>query len=425
MVLCAGSLFASPLRCAIEPDHTNHIYSCGETATFTVVFTETNGAPASAGSVNASLDNFGQKSVAKVQWDLTATNRFTISGKLDEPGFLRLTVSGKDIKRTVWGVGYEPEKIKKGSPSPSDFDDFWRDARARFNREVPSEPIITHIPERTTDAFDFYRISFATYGGRVHGYMTVPKDKSLAPFPVNFEVSAAGFGGWTNDLGGRKDCICLRFGVYPFEPHWKWKEMNLKASYDAMNENFKKDEGVIYSCHGISKSREDYFFYPVILALDRAVDWAAKRPDVDKSRIFYQGTSQGGGFGFYLVGLNHNFARAAFFVPACTDTMGYLKGRCSGWPCIVESQRAENKSATEKNAPYFDGANFASRIRCPVRVSVGFADTTCPPCAVYASFNEIPVSDKAMLHGFGMTHSCRADFYKRLNDWLFSLLATH
>jgi cephalosporin-C deacetylase-like acetyl esterase len=100
--------------------------------------------------------------------------------------------------------------------------------------------------------------------------------------------------------------------------------------------------------------------------------------------------------------------------------MGYLAGRQSGWPQIVEhnSSSPERRAAAEKWAPYFDGANFASRIRCPVRVAVGFSDVTCPPCAVYAAYNEIEVADKAIGHGIGMTHSCSQKFYSRFGDWV-------
>ena len=66
----------------------------------------------------------------------------------------------------------------------------------------------------------------------------------------------------------------------------------------------------------------------------------------------------------------------------------------------------------------FDGANFAARIRCPVRVAVGFADTTCAPCAVYAAYNAIPVKDKGIVHGIGMGHGCFGKFYSELGAWV-------
>ena len=58
-----------------------------------------------------------------------------------------------------------------------------------LSREVPLDAQMTKVPQRCTAAFDFYRISFATFGRRVYGYMSVPTDKAKAPYPVIFEVS--------------------------------------------------------------------------------------------------------------------------------------------------------------------------------------------------------------------------------------------
>jgi cephalosporin-C deacetylase-like acetyl esterase len=51
-------------------------------------------------------------------------------------------------------------------------------------------------------------------------------------------------------------------------------------------------------------------------------------------------------------------------------------------------------------------------------VAVGFSDVVCPPCAVYAAYNEIKVKDKAIGHGIGMTHSCFSSFYTQYGKWL-------
>ena len=313
-------------------------------------------------------------------------------------------------------AGYE-----KGSPSPSDFDDFWASAKAKLAAEVPLDAKMKKVAERSTAAFDFYRVDFATFGRRIYAYMSVPTDKAKAPYPVEIQVSAAGFGDYTNNMQGSGDTIKIFFSVYDWEPDWKWKETNLKARYDAMNDEYEKRYRCkLYSTAGITESREAYYYYPVMLGINRAVDWVCARPDVDHGRIWYQGTSQGGGFGFYLCALNRNFTRAAFFVPAITDTMGYLKGRKSGWPKIVESNSStpELKAAAERNAPYFDAANFASRITCPVRVAAGLSDNTCPPCAVTAAYNALGSRDKAIIYGKDMTHSCFGKLYERLGNWL-------
>ena len=419
VTLAGIASFAAPFKYVVTNDHADLLYRVGEEASFTVTVQDTNGVKAVAGALEVTLDNFGPRNQLRRTVDLAKENPFVVRGRLDEPGFLRLTAQAKGERPFHWGVGYEPQKLEKGSPTPDDFDAFWAAARAELAREVSLDAQMTRVPERSTADFDFFRISFATFGRRVYGYMSVPTDKTKAPFPVEFQVAAAGFGGWSNNMHGEKGLIRVFFSVYPFEPHWDWAKTGLKAKYDAMQSACYKKYGLAaYACSGIAASREDYFFYPVLLGIDRAVDWLAARPDVDPARFWYQGTSQGGGFGFYLTGLNRHFRRAVFYVPAITDTMGYLKGRQSGWPQIIERQLEAGKAAAEKYAPYFDGANFASRIRCPVRVAVGFADTTCAPCAVYAAYNEIKVKDKGIAHGFGMSHSCFPKFYKELGEWL-------
>ncbi|MBP5509570.1 MAG: acetylxylan esterase [Kiritimatiellae bacterium] len=428
VLVAASAVSAATYR--VDLDRADGVYRCGETATFSVRLLGKKNLSATERPF-AVLDNFGTTVLTNLPFDVSSTGVvFKVSGTLREPGFLRLSLPPTRNGRGdpfVFSAGFEPEKIRKGSPSPGDFDTFWSDARARLAREVPLDAQVTRVPERCTAAFDFYRISFATFGRRVHGYMSVPKDKSKAPFPVDFEVNAAGFGDWTNDMAGRGDAICVRFSVYPFAPDWKWRTSGLEAKYKEMDASLAARFGTPRYCQaGITESRETYFFYPVILGIDRAVDWVAARPDVDRSRFRYQGTSQGGGFGFYLCGLNRTFTRAAFYVPAITDTMGYLKGRQSGWPMVVENNSSTpvRRDAAERWAPYFDGANFASRITCPVRVAVGFSDTTCPPCAVYAAYNEIKVKDKAIGNGIGMTHSCRGHFYSKFGNWVRTSVAS-
>ena len=417
LVLFGSAARAASLDYAIVNDHADLLYACGERASFTVTVKEKGGAVPTAGVVSAQLDNFGPHEVASATWDLAVTNVFTLSGALAEPGFLRLTLRAKDTADKVWSVGYAPEKIRKGSPSPADFDNFWTEAREKVAREVPLDPQLVRVPERCTDQFDFYRLSVATYGRRVHGLLTVPKKGGR--HPVDFGINAAGFGGWTNDLSGRSDAVCVQMSVYPFEMDWNWEKKGLRQSlFEPFQAKMKKTYGAECWQAGIVQGRETYFYYPVILAIDRVVDWLAEQPYVEPQRFRYQGTSQGGGLGIMLVGLNRHFACAAFYVPAITDTLGHLKGRQSGWPRITESYgTAEEKAAVLKHAPYFDAANFMSRIACPVRVAVGFADTTCPPCAVYAAYNELKVEDKAIRHGFGMGHGCFGRFYDELGAW--------
>lgn len=419
LVLASQLEAVGMLAFEIVNNRTNLEYSVGELASFTVRVSKIGGECCEKNQIVATLDNFGPKKIATSIWNLADTNVFTVSGRLFEPGFMRLSLTVEGVTQRVWSVAYDPSKIVKGSMCPDDFDSFWEIARGRLAHEVPEDVQLERVPELSTTAFEYFRLSCATFGRRVFGYMSVPTNRKLMPYPVQFEVAAAGFGDWTNKMIGSPDRIKVFFSVYPWAPHWNWRGLGLNAAYEYMERAHVAENGPDsrYCTSGIADGRESYFYYPVILGIDRAVDWVLRRPDVDKSRIWYQGTSQGGGFGLILAGLSNRFTKVSVCVPAMTDTMGYLRGRQSGWPQLIERQQPQNRCEAAKWAPYFDAANFAARIACPVRVVVGFSDTTCAPCAVYAAYNEIKSADKAIAHGFGMGHLCLRRYYDAAETW--------
>ncbi len=429
--ISALCLFADPVVVEISSDRTNALYRCGDKVTFVVSGLTTNRQLAAEGKCKIVVDDFTAKGVLlSEEVDFSKGNPQKREFSFDKPGFYRCMAPkvgkidrfGKYILRDfVWGVGVEPERIEKGSPSPDDFDSFWAGERERLAREVPLDPVQTTVPEKTNRDFDYYRISFATFGGnRVHGYMSVPKDRSKGPFPVEFTVPGAGFGDWTNEMKPKKGRVCVFMSVFPFEPDWRWKKLKLEEErFAPMQKALKEKYGVgSYVLAGIAGRRDEYFYHSVVLGINRAVDWVASQPFVDKSRFWYSGTSQGGAMGLFLCGLNRTFTKAAIFVPAMTDTMGYLKGRVSGCPKPVERSPEGRREAAAANAPYYDAANFASRIVCKVRVAVGFSDVTCPPSAVYATYNELKCADRGIVHGIGMSHSCYGWIYEELDKWL-------
>lgn len=164
-----GASAAEPLRYAVAADRTTCVYARGETATFTVTVTGTNGQRVASGSVKASLDNFGPQAVAAaVEWDLAQTNVFTLAGRLDAPGFLRLNLSPAPQGNgpTVWSVAYEPEKIVKGSPSPADFDAHWAGERARLRREAPLDSQIVHGIGMTHSCFGTFYQELGAWAGK-------------------------------------------------------------------------------------------------------------------------------------------------------------------------------------------------------------------------------------------------------------------
>lgn len=319
---------------------------------------------------------------------------------LDRPGFLRFTATvGK--KKYMRSVPFETDRLVKGSPLPSDFMAYWRGEIAKMEADGRDEPTLMPVTGYGP-AFDAWRVRFATVRGKsVYGVLTVPKNRSKGPFPVRFEIPSAGQptptypASWIYSHRPEPNAVSMTIFVH-------CAEIDVKEVRDAYFERIRREHkekyGVgYYPLAGISDGREAYHFHPVFLGAVRAVKWLHSQPYVDTSRFTYQGSSQGGYFGFVLAGLTPYFTKVVAIVPAGTDTMGYLAGRCSGWPRLVEAQRAENKAAAEKWAPYFDAANFALSVTAPIRVVCGCIDTTCPPTCVTAAFNALSSKDKTLV----------------------------
>ena len=408
-------LHAAPYRFAISADRANCRYALGEEATFTVKCTDlAKGGENAGGEVEIRLDNFGSDVQLKRKVDPSKENPIIVRGKLDRPGFLRVVVRDPKVGpnlfdegrgSAVYSVGYAPEKIVQSVPRPADFVSYWRGEQARLEREVPLDPKVEKVESRSRGAFNFYLISFATFHGkRVYGALTEPK----APGKYPFLLCVPGAGpSWALDAMPKETgMIRVVINIHP-EPVPRDKKAAAK-SYP----------GGEYPIWGILEGREDYFYHDIWLGIDRAVSYLVKRDNVDRSQVLYTGGSQGGGSGLALMALNSAFTRGFVGVPAITDLTGCEAGRVSGWPRILE--RTKMADAARKNAPYFDGANFASMITIPIRVSVGLADTCCPPPAVYSGYNALRSTDKAIIESPGVGHRIPGSTTKQVDAWLRS-----
>ena len=426
-VIAATVLFpALALDFTISADHADCIYKLGEKTTFTVKATGTEGEDLSKGTIKWQLNNFGDKKLAEGEVQLPLKDgTFKVTGEQTEPGFLRLDVwkPARGAKKTMWGVLYNGKDIVPGTPYPEDFNDFWKKAVAQYDREV-TEPI--KVTEVAKDAkTTMYELVIPSVEGRhVWGYCSVPNNKSKAPFPVKVNVPGAGPASWGCDRSENE--ISLKVNVHYYDPvvlknekHKSPKCLAVQKEEDMAWAKKYPVDYVRYTVTGIAASREDYFYYGIILAANRAVNWVAARPDIDRTRFRYSGGSQGGGFGLILTGLNKNITAASVFVPAITDLLSSrISNRESGWPRLIESQKAENREAAAKNAPYFCGVNFARQITVPIRFEVGFIDTVCPPHAGHAAYNVCPSKDKDILYGIGQGHSVLPENKSKMYKWL-------
>ena len=372
-----------PWQLQATTDRPEALYSCGETARFTITVQRDQKPPPDA-KAKAVLSLDGGQTLESRDLDVSQ-GPVTVEGSLKEPGFLRLVVSVEaagERRQVLAGAGFEPERIRKASPEPADFAAFWEEGRRRL-AAIPPDVRLTRRDAECSATAEVFAISFANLEEtRIYGFLCVPLGRQ-GPFPAWVTVPGAGPGpfGAAGRNYAERGALALTMGVHAYDVG-TLSRAQIEAAYKELNAT------QTYSHHG-APDREAYYFRRAFLGIDRAISWLAARPDFDGKHLVIDGSSQGGGSALILTGLNPAITAAAANVPALCDHAGLLAKRNPGWPRLVKGATPEEQRPYLEMAGYFDAAHFATRIRVPAIVSAGFIDGTCSPSSVYAAYNEI------------------------------------
>jgi cephalosporin-C deacetylase-like acetyl esterase len=343
----------------------------------------------------------------------TGAEPATVQASLSEPGFVRCDVTfnaraTRPITATA-GAGIEPLKIKGSLPVPDDFDAFWAKQRAIVQGE-PIKPVLTPVesPDGSIETFDV-QIAGPAPGNNVSGYLARPKGATAKSLPAILYPHSAGVR--DSDLkhavrGARLNAITFDFNAHGL-PNGKG-EAFYKAQYP--DGPFKG-----YSSRGMN-DRDQMYFRGMYMRLMRALDFLTTLPEWDGKILIVEGSSQGGGQALVAAGLDPRVTLGLASVPAMCDHTGLVANQAAGWPRMLKLD-ADGKTdpAATQVVRYFDAMNFATRIKCPTIVSVGFIDKTCPPTSVFAAYNNIPAGvDKKIVMRVDMGHAFPADL---ISEW--------
>lgn len=355
----------------------------------------------------------GQPTEAEVEWltskdGLAPTNsgrlRLTngsgsISGKLDEPGFLscRVTFRPSDGKpvTALAGAGVDPLRIKPSLPVPRDFDRFWAAQKKRL-AAVPVNARLTPVksPEQGVACFDLQADSV---GAPVSGYFAKPESAQPRSLPIILTVHGAGVR--SSSLGGAADWARRGFLALDINAHGIPNGKPEQFYADLANGELRD-----YRTQG-RESREQVYFLGMFLRLVRANDFLTAQPEWNGKILVVHGSSQGGAQSIVAAGLDKRVTFFAAGVPAMCDHTGAAAGRISGWPKFVPlGPDGRPDPQVQEVARYYDAMNFAARTKAPGILTVGFIDTTCPPTSVYAAYHALK-SRKKIFNDPPSTHA--------------------
>ncbi len=294
----------------------------------------------------------------------------------------------------------ELEQVKPSLPVPGDFWKFWNE-KTRAVRGSRDEAVVTEVesPDPKVATFDVQVAVPGTKG--FSGYLAVPKGAKGKLLPaILFPHSAGVRGSQLNQAvkGAQMGCIALDFNAHGL-PNGK-----PGAFYTQLESGELKG----YSAIG-GGSRETSYFLGMYLRLIRAVDFMTNRPEWDGRHLIMYGSSQGGGQALIAAGLDDRVTLCLANVPAMCDQTAAVVQRTAGWPRMVEWAKMPRDVAR-----YFDSMNFATRIKCPVMMTVGLMDQTCAPSSVYAAYNSISAKKKIIPRP-GMGHAFPKDLIEEFD----------
>ncbi len=331
--------------------------------------------------------------------------------KLAVPGFLACTVTAEVDGKTYSSrgtAGFDPDHIQPTVANPSDFDQFWADARSELAK-VPIDAELTLLPDLCTSKTNVYHINLQNIGNsRFYGILSVPK--APGKYPALLNVPGAGIRPYGPDRRSEEGFITLSVGIH-----------GIPVNLDQVVYDNLRSGGLSQYWTVKLDDRDNYYYKRVYLGCVRAVDYIFSMESFDGENIAVNGGSQGGALSIVTAGLDPRIKYLAAFYPALCDLTGYLHGRTGGWPHMFRNYDEEVQPNWLKVAPYYDVVNFARRVKVPGWYSWGFNDVTCPPTSMYAAYNVIEASKELNLF-LETGHWTFPEQWEQANAWLFDQL---
>lgn len=423
-----GALFSGEQRIGgtllkVECDRAGNCqYSAGEEMRFTISAVEAKtGNPLPGSRVRCVVHQDGRLSET---WEKTLPEgRETLLLKAPEenPGWTLLTVSllnekGKKTGADVLcGALVEKDRIRTATPDPEDFDSFWKAQIDTMRKKVAGEKpdagverTPMEVPEKYRETVRAWRVRLSCGGGGApgnspegggeqnfaSGILTMPmkaEEKSL-PAIVQFHgASTVGVAQGQYYYGEK--AIALTLSPHPVES-------GMTQEY---YRKFRKEHLEGYPRRN-ADNRDKYYMKDMVLRAVRALDYVKTLPEWNGSVLVLHGESQGGFQSIAAAALVPEVTLCVCMVPAMSDHLAYEKKRLPGWPGLIRltkegtPQTDEANLKISQNAPYFDSVNFAKRVRCPIYLSTGLLDTTCPPTGILALHANLPDSTERHLY---------------------------
>lgn len=375
------------------------VLKCGETAQLSLSLSPL---PAEAKYLKCEQFENGRKTEETF---IPASESFQVRKSMSAPGWFALLGTACDENKKplpnpkpvhAWdlelkggvGVMFSPEKIVPAQPEPADFESFWKKQRAELDKvPLEVERVETEVPDRFKDRGKCYAVKIKCAGNApVQGYLSIPHGAAPKSLPIVVLPHGAGVRTAEKPVW-RRNVIAFEFNAHGIE----------NGKEPAYYENLRKTTLRGYEWQGAG-NKETWYFKGMILRLMRALDYVKTIPEWDGKNLILMGDSMGGGQALIGAALDRDVSLCIAAIPAFGD----LRGPAQPYPKVSKMPCMD----------YFDTANFAKRIRCPVYLSAGLIDFTCSPYSIFAVYNALPGSVRkhiSLYPNLGHMRFCKTD----------------
>jgi len=313
-----------------------------------------------------------------------------------EADFYTVTCStnlGGMTKSLTTTFGYDTPAIKPLATKPINFTEYWNNVVAEAKA---AEPRLTRLEdrERSTSKVTVYRIGMEAEGFTCFGWLAVPKFPGRYPGILFLPGEHVRYMSANNPNTPLAEC---GFVVLSIEPTGQSVEGPIKP--------------LITQAYTHLNDPATFGLRAIMVRYLRAVTALAKITEVDPNRIAVSGIGMGGGMALALAALDERIWAVAADVPYhCYIELG---DTLPDWPYReihdYLQEHPDQREAVLKTIRYYDVANFADQVTCPVLLSAGIDDEYSRPMNIYGVYNRLTGPHNMKLYiadhrGGGKTH---------------------
>lgn len=327
-----------------------------------------------------------------------------------DPGFYHAYcyVNGRTARSFTFGI--DPFDIVSAPDKQADYDQFWQAAKDQL-AAVEMRDTLIEITSHSSSARKVYLVEmYSVPDGlsgepvKIRGYYCEPQDGQKHPVILHF---------YGYDTQGTKaKCECPSGGSSQYAEFY----LSHRGQYLNNRPASTGNPGITEDCVNIYGDwfaynfgdKDSYYYRGAYMDCVQAVRFMATRPTSDMTKIFAEGSSQGGALTYAAAALSdYPFTAIAANVAFMGDFADAIDISSLAYWEINDNRGSMTNEQILTCMSYFDTKNLTPRISCAVMASSGLQDDVCPPRLNVVPFNNLatPAEKKKYIFGPEMGHA--------------------